>query len=178
MHIARLIKGKAKTPCDTRLKRYRMKMSLTEIGKIRAGKSFAVELDAAYAAGLTGLKGFSHVMIVWYANKAPQWNDAGLMIPKPYRLAPDRLGVFATRTPVRPNPVCVSVAAVSSIDEKKRIIKLWWTDAEDGTPVLDIKPYHPCSEIVRDSKRPAWCADWPSCYEDSAHFAWDKEFLF
>jgi tRNA-Thr(GGU) m(6)t(6)A37 methyltransferase TsaA len=155
-----------------------MKLSLTEIGKISAGTSFAVELDAEYAAGLAGLKGFSHIMIVWYANKAPKWSGESLVITKPYRLAPDKLGVFATRTPVRPNPICVSVAAVSSIDEKKGIVNLWWTDAEDGTPVLDIKPYHPSSEIARDSKRPSWCAKWPSCLEDSASFAWDKEFLF
>jgi tRNA (Thr-GGU) A37 N-methylase len=50
--------------------------------------------------------------------------------------------------------------------------------AEDGTPVIDLKPYHPSSDTVRLAKRPPWCAAWPSCYEDSADFAWDKEFLF
>lgn len=155
-----------------------MKIEMKEIGKVRAGRSYAVELEGAYAAGLTGLKGFSHVLIVWYAHQKPEWDSSQLLIDKPYRLAPEKLGVFATRTPVRPNGICVSVAAVSSIDEKKGIVKLWWTDAEDGTPVLDVKPYYHCSEYARDAKYPEWCAHWPACYEDGANFAWDKEFLF
>lgn len=51
-----------------------MDITITPIGKITAGKTFAVELYPAYAPGLLGLKGFSHVMIVWYADKAPEWN--------------------------------------------------------------------------------------------------------
>lgn len=155
-----------------------MKIEMREIGIVRAGRSYAIELASEYAAGLTGLKGFSHVMIVWYAHQKPEWDSAQILIDKPYRLAPEKLGVFATRTSIRPNGVCVSVAAVSSLDEKKGIVKLWWTDAEDGTPVLDIKPYYHCSEYVRDARYPEWCAHWPACYEDSANFAWDKEFLF
>lgn len=155
-----------------------MRIELSEIGTVRAGKSFAVELKEQYAAGLLGLKGFSHVMIVWYADKAPAWSSASLRMDKPYRLAPEKLGVFATRSPHRPSSVCVSVAAVSSIDERKGIIKLWWTDAGDGTPVLDIKPYHPCSDRVRDAILPEWCAAWPACYEDSAAFPWENEFRF
>lgn len=155
-----------------------MEIKLSTIGKIRAGKTFAVELESKYAAGLSGLKGFSHVMILWYADKAPAWDDSALVMDKPYRLAPERLGVFATRSPYRPNGVCVSVAAVSSVDEKKGVIKLWWTDAEDGTPVIDVKPYHPSSDIARDHALPDWCAHWPKCQEESGAFAWDKEFLF
>lgn len=155
-----------------------MKITLKEIGKVRAGRSFAVELAPGYASGLTGLKGFSHVLIVWYADKSPAWDDSALLIDKPYRKAPDRLGVFATRTPVRPNPICVSVAAVSSIDEKKGLVKLWWTDALDGTPVLDLKPYHPCSDLVKKTTCPPWCAHWPDSYEGSAKFDWESEFTF
>lgn len=155
-----------------------MDIKIAPIGKITAGKSFAVELNLMYAPGLLGLEGFSHVMIVWYANKSPAWNESALRMDKPYRLAPERLGVFATRSPYRPNGICVSVAAVASIDEKKGIVKLWWTDAENGTPVIDIKPYHPSGDIVRDYTMPAWCAHWPKCQEESADFAWNTEFLF
>ena len=155
-----------------------MKIEMKEIGTVKAGKEFRVELGREYAGGLSGLTGFSHIMLVWYAHKRPAWDASQLTMDKPYRLAPSRLGVFATRTPVRPNGICVSVAAISSIDEKKGIVNLWWTDAEDGTPVLDIKPYHRCSEYARDATWPEWCAHWPSCLEESGSFAWDKEFLF
>ena len=155
-----------------------MEIRMREIGKVRAKRGFAVELAAEYAAGLTGLKGFSHVLIVWYADRAPAWRHEGLLLEKPYRLAPEKLGVFATRSSYRPNGICVSVAAVSSIDEKTGIVKLWWIDAEDGTPVLDVKPYHPSSDVVLKSERPEWCAHWPKCYEKSGDFDWGKEFLF
>jgi tRNA-Thr(GGU) m(6)t(6)A37 methyltransferase TsaA len=155
-----------------------MQIELNPIGTVKAGKAFAVDLKDEYAAGLLGLEGFSHVMIIWYAHKAPEWNPASLQVDKPYRSAPKKLGVFATRSENRPNGICVSVAAVSSIDKEKGVIHLCWTDAADGTPVLDIKPYHPCLERVRDTKLPEWCATWPTCCEDSATFPWEKEFLF
>lgn len=155
-----------------------MELSLRPIGKITAGQSFTITLNPEYAQGLAGLKGFSHLLILWYANKAPTWDASALIMEKPYRCAPERLGVFATRAPYRPNSVCVTVATVASIDEKKGEIRLWWIDAEDGTPVIDIKPYHPCSDRVRDVQVPAWCEHWPKWYEDSGSFAWDKEFLF
>ena len=155
-----------------------MKITMQEIGIIKAQKGFSVCLNPEYAGGITGLKGFSHVVIIWYADRAPAWKNEALLIQKPYRLAPDQLGVFATRSPYRPNGLCQSIAAVSSIDEKKGIIKLWWTDAEDGTPVLDIKPYLPCTEFVRKTASPQWCAHWPQSYEESGDFDWGNEFLF
>ena len=155
-----------------------MEIQCRSIGKVRAGKSFAIELEADLAPGLLGLKGFSHVLVIWYANQAPPWDNQHVQLDKPYRLAPEKLGVFATRSPYRPNSLCVSVAAVSSVDVAKGLIKLWWIDAADGTPVLDVKPYQPCTDTVGKVKLPEWCAHWPVCYEDSARFPWDKEFLF
>ncbi len=155
-----------------------MDIALKAIGTIKSGKSFSVELYHEYAAGLKGLSGFSHVLIIWYADKAPVWENPHLLVDKPYRLTPDTLGIFATRSPYRPNSICVSIAAVSSVNEEKGVVKLWWTDAEDGTPVIDIKPYHPSSDVVRNVKLPDWCSHWPLCFEESAKFQWDKEFLF
>jgi tRNA (Thr-GGU) A37 N-methylase len=155
-----------------------MKIELKEIGTVRAGRTPVIELGNEYAAGLAGLRGFSHVMVVWYAHKNPAWDAGRLVIDKPYRLAPERLGVFATRSSYRPNAVCVSVAAIASIDEKKGTIALWWTDAEDGTPVLDVKPYYHCSEYARDAKFPRWCTHWPTSLEESGTFDWGSEFLF
>jgi tRNA (adenine37-N6)-methyltransferase len=155
-----------------------MEITMNDIGSISAKRGYAVKLKAEYAPGLIGLQGFSHVMVLWYASKSPEWDANGVTMEKPYRGAPERMGIFATRSSIRPNGTCVSVAAVSSVDAKKGEIKLWWIDAEDGTPVLDVKPYYLCSEYARDASYPEWCADWPQCLEDSASFAWDKVFLF
>ena len=155
-----------------------MEMTMREIGTVSAKRGYAVKLSKEFADGLIGLEGFSHVVVVWYASKAPSWDPKELTMEKPYRGAPDRMGVFATRSSIRPNGVCVSVAAVSSVDVKNGAIKLWWIDAEDGTPVLDVKPYYHCSEYARDATFPEWCADWPASLEESGNFAWDKVFLF
>lgn len=155
-----------------------METTLQEIGVVNALPVPTVVLKSEYAKGITGLEGFSHVMVVWYANQLPAWSSDYLVIDKPYRLAPAKLGIFATRSPYRPSGICVSVAAVSAIDAEKGTIGLHWIDAEDGTPVLDIKPYYHCTEYVSKPAYPAWCAHWPSSFEESAVFDWDKEFLF
>ena len=155
-----------------------MEITMNEIGTVETKRGYSIKLSKEFAEGLTGLEGFSHVVVIWYASKAPDWKPDMLTMEKPYRNAPERMGVFATRSSERPNGVCMSVAPVSSLDVKKGVIGLWWIDAEDGTPVLDVKPYYHCSEYARDAQYPEWCAEWPASLEESGNFAWDKVFLF
>jgi len=95
---------------------------------------------------------------------------------KPYRKGPDLLGIFSTRSPMRPNPIALSVAAVVGVDMEQGLIRLAYIDAEDGTPVLDIKPYLPCSDRVSRVQTPGWCSHWPQSMEGSATFDWPAEF--
>jgi len=157
-----------------------MKITMDPVGMVSAAESggFRLCLEKQFAGGLEGLEGFSHAVIVWYAHKMPPWDGKYLRIPKPYRLAPPTLGVFATRSPYRPNGVCVSMAEIISVDSMAGTVDLSWIDAEDGSPVLDLKPYHPSGDRIRDATLPGWCAGWPACFEESGAFAWDKEFLF
>jgi len=150
------------------------------IGTIRSGgNGFAVEVDEDYRKGLKGLEGFSHIQVVWWGHLtgAAEYRSM-LEFDKPYTKGPDKLGVFATRFPVRPNPIELSVAAVAAINEKTGIIRLHWVDAEDGTPVLDIKPYHPSEDRVKSAHVPGWCRHWPDCLEESTDFDWSSEFTF
>ncbi len=152
---------------------------ISPIGRVRAGgDGYRLEIDAEYRAGLNGLDGFSHVDVLWWCHRAG--GDASrktLECGKPYRNAPATLGVFATRSPLRPNPIAVSVAAIIGIDRAAGVIRVPYIDAEDGTPIVDLKPYHPSIERVRNASVPEWCAHWPKCYEDSACFDWDSEIL-
>ena len=75
---------------------------------------------------------------------------------KPYTKGPETIGIFATRSPARPNPIALSVAPVIDIDIAPGIIRVAYIDADDATPVLDIKPYFPATERVRDVSVPAW----------------------
>lgn len=59
---------------------------------------------------------------------------------------------------MRPNPLALSCAAVTRLDPKAGVIGLSYIDAEDGSPLLDLKPYTPSLDRVEDPPLPAWCA--------------------
>ena len=156
------------------------KMSLKAIGQVHAGKSgYSIQLEKEYIPALQGLKDFSHIHILWWANLLDDEKYRNTMtVDKPYRRAPEKLGIFATRSPVRPNPVCVSICPVKSVDLEKGIVELYYTDAEEGTPVLDIKPYVPASDRVKEFYSPEWCSHWPQYFEVFGEFDWASEFNF
>ena len=147
------------------------------IGRVRAEKGFAIEIDPEWRPGLLGLEGFSHLLVIWHADQG-QWNPDWLTMAKPYRKAPERLGIFATRSPVRPNSICLSVAPVIRIDRENGIIECAYVDAAEGTPVLDIKPWLACCDRPATPRSPEWCRHWPANLEASGRFDWQSEFLF
>lgn len=152
------------------------KMKIFSIGKIENKENHVcVKLDSKYAKGLKGLQGFSHVQILWWANQADR--DT-LSEVKPYKKGPEELGIFATRSPERPNPIAVSNIDVAYLDEINGIIGLYYIDAFDGTDVLDIKPYTPSIDRIENPKTPDWCSHWPKSYEESDGFDWEEEFNF
>jgi tRNA (Thr-GGU) A37 N-methylase len=97
---------------------------------------------------------------------------------KPYKKGPEVLGIFATRSDYRPNPLGLTVCQVNKVDVKKGVIELCFIDAEDSSPVIDIKPYHPGVERVKKVSTPQWCSHWPQWYEDMGNFDWAGEFNF
>ena len=88
------------------------------IGKIEnKEESVCVKLDPKYAEGLKGLDGYSHVQILWWADACDNDKDRNAMTErKPYRNGPDEMGVFALRSPERPNPIAVSNADIAYVD--------------------------------------------------------------
>jgi tRNA-Thr(GGU) m(6)t(6)A37 methyltransferase TsaA len=107
-----------------------------------------VEILPEYSQGLRDIEGFSHIFLIYHFHKArrPQ-----LMV-KPY--LDDHLhGVFATRAPVRPNPIGISIVRLVTVEENKLHIKD--VDVVDGTPLLDIKPYVPEFD-ARETDRIGW----------------------
>ena len=95
-----------------------------------------IELLPQYRKGLKDLEGFSHIILLCHFHKVIEYNLD--VIP------PDRSkirGLFATRTPRRPNPIGLSVVRLLEIQEN--MLQISDLDILDGTPVLDIKPYFP-----------------------------------
>ena len=138
-----------------------------------------IELEPEYLPGLQALDGFSHLTVIWwFSDFDDEQMRKTLEIPKPYKQAPAVMGVFATRSPIRPNPIALSVAQVIHLDSEKSIIRIAYIDANDGTPVLDIKPYTPSLDRVETPTVPEWCSHWPKSTEESGRFNWASEFNF
>ena len=94
-----------------------------------------MHVDQAFHAGLQGIEGFSHLILVYWLHLA---EAAELVFTPPFDDRPR--GVFATRSPRRPNPIGLSVVAFEGL-EAPGILKVRYLDCVDGTPLLDIKPY-------------------------------------
>lgn len=157
-----------------------MTYSLKTIGRTFADETgFGIKLESEYKKAMEGLEGFSHIQVIWWFSECDDEESRNKLIEKkPYKKAPALLGVFATRSPERPNPIAVSASFVTSIERKNGIIRLAWLDAFDGTPVLDIKPYTPSTDRVESPEVPEWCRHWPKNIEASADFSWEEEFNF
>lgn len=104
------------------------------------------ELNLADA--LHGLEGFSHVWLIFVFH---QNTNKGIKTKvHPPRLLGEKIGLFATRTPHRPNPIGLSVVKLEKIDGNE--IYLSGVDLIDGTPILDIKPYLPQADSISEAK--------------------------
>ena len=149
---------------------------LSPIGEVRLrAEGFVLEIDPKFRDGLTGLEGFSHLNILWWSHQLDQPElRSTVILDQPYRKGPAKLGVFATRSPLRPNLICTTVVPVIDLNINSGKITIAYIDAEEGTPILDIKPYYGNSDRVKAYQVPGWCKDWPDWYEDSATFAWDE----
>ena len=101
-------------------------------------------VEPAYQAGLLALEGFSHLILLYWLG--PQ--GGALTITPPFDGQPR--GVFATRAPLRPNPVGLSVVALDGMDGPGRL-RVRHLDCVDGTKLLDIKPYLPSTDAEPDA---------------------------
>ena len=109
-----------------------------------------IRLLSRHARGLSGLKGYSHIVVLFWAHRARDWK-----IPR-HHSKPPHVKVFATRMPVRPNPVGMSVVELVSFSAEGGELVVKGLDALDGTPVLDIKPYIPNFDSYPDAEVPEW----------------------
>ncbi|MEG2810573.1 MAG: tRNA (N6-threonylcarbamoyladenosine(37)-N6)-methyltransferase TrmO [Akkermansia sp.] len=107
---------------------------------------------------IRGLEGFSHLWLIWIFSKNIRPNNATDWSPtvRPPRLGGNtRMGVFATRSSFRPNPIGLSAVALDRIEihpDKGPILHVSGIDLMDGTPLLDIKPYLPFSDSIPDAR--------------------------
>lgn len=109
-----------------------------------------LEILPEFDAGLTDIEGFSHLIILWVFDRSEGFELLGT---PPSDNRPH--GVFATRSPRRPNPIGLTV--VELLSREGRILRVRGIDMLDGTAILDIKPY--LSSIPPEVLRRGWLAD-------------------
>lgn len=103
---------------------------------------------------LRGLEGYSHIWVLWEFSKAQKEHWAATVTP-PRLGGKKRMGVFATRSPFRPNPIGMSVVKLEEIveDEKKgMMLRVSGVDMLDQTPIFDIKPYLSYADSYPDAR--------------------------
>ncbi len=102
---------------------------------------------------LRGLEDFSHIWLIWEFSKAKR--DEFSPTVRPPRLGGNkRMGVFATRSPFRPNPIglsCVKLEGITYSEANGPVITVSGADLLDGTPIYDIKPYLPYADCKPDA---------------------------
>ena len=157
-----------------------MHYQVKSIGKAMSDENGSfIRLEPEYIPGLQALEGFSHINVLWWFSDCDNEEDRhALQTRQPYQGAPEIMGVFATRSPARPNPIALTASEVIGIDFAHGIIRVAFLDANDGTPVLDIKPYTPSFDRVETPGVPAWCSGWPKSTEASGCFDWGQAFSF
>jgi tRNA-Thr(GGU) m(6)t(6)A37 methyltransferase TsaA len=104
-----------------------------------------VELDQRYAAALKDVSESSHLILLYWMDKARR--DLVLQAPRHYAT---QRGTFALRSPVRPNPIALSVVKLIAIDGAKLLVT--GLDCLDRTPLIDIKPYFASTDAVPDAR--------------------------
>jgi tRNA (adenine37-N6)-methyltransferase len=140
-------------------------LSLSPIGVIRTGmrtkfdsphqpdnsttERNVIELTRkrGFDVALRDLASFDRIWLVWWFHRNSNWRPLVL----PPRGDATRRGVFATRSPHRPNPIGITAVPLLEVDTKRQLIYVGNTDLVDGTPILDIKPYIPTVDAFPDA---------------------------
>jgi tRNA (adenine37-N6)-methyltransferase len=102
-------------------------------------------VDEQYVEGLQDLEGFSHVYLLYSFHKATRTE----LLVTPFMDTQTR-GVFATRSPLRPNHIGISIVSLARVEGNKVVVN--GIDIIDGTPLLDIKPYIEKFDAVKESR--------------------------
>jgi tRNA-Thr(GGU) m(6)t(6)A37 methyltransferase TsaA len=109
-----------------------------------------IEIRPELEAGLQDIEGFSHLFVIWVFNRI---EGSDLLAHPPTDDRPH--GVFATRSPRRPNPLALTV--VQLLGREGNVLRVRGVDMLNGTPVLDIKPY--LSSIPAENIQRGWLAE-------------------
>jgi tRNA-Thr(GGU) m(6)t(6)A37 methyltransferase TsaA len=137
------------------------KGELKFIGVVESsGELSRVRIFPEFCTGLQGLNSFSHIIILYWIHLRDREDERRVLrvVPKRHRGAP-QVGVFASRSPSRPNPIGLCVVELTKVEDCTLIVK--GLDAFDESPIIDIKPYISRADSVPDARAPEWTLQGP-----------------
>lgn len=107
------------------------------------------------------IEGYSHARVIWWFDRFDKNTYRKTLLCKPpYENAP-KTGIFATRSPVRPNLIASTVVKIREIDKKNKLISIQGFDGLEKSPILGILPYIPSVERIKEFTIPNWLSHWP-----------------
>ncbi|HEY33456.1 MAG TPA: tRNA (N6-threonylcarbamoyladenosine(37)-N6)-methyltransferase TrmO [Dehalococcoidia bacterium] len=142
------------------------RMTLRAIGVVRNGlqtpptprsdwekATSEIVIDSSLTEALDGIEEFSHIIVLFWMHRLHQGDTPLKQRPMGNPGRPLK-GLFALRTPNRPNPV--GKTTVRLLERKDNVLRVEGLDALDGSPVIDIKPYLPGYDVAVDATVAAW----------------------
>ena len=139
---------------------------ILSIGIIKQkGKRTFICLEKDHIQYLQKIKGFSHLNMIWYFNRLDGNNFRKMLVGNPPYEAP-KTGVFASRSPVRPNPLALSVCSVLNINYEKGEVEISAVDAFNKTPVIGLIGYCKELDFVENFRVPEWLSHWPEYFSE------------
>jgi tRNA-Thr(GGU) m(6)t(6)A37 methyltransferase TsaA len=134
----------------------RPRFQLHPIGRVeKTDDRTRIVLDKKYQPALRGLDEYSHIYMFWWFDRNDTPEKRGILQVHPMGNRDNPLtGVFATRSPVRPNLIALTLCKLVSVEGN--VVEIQRTDAFDGTPVLDIKPFIPGYDSTDKAELPEW----------------------
>jgi tRNA-Thr(GGU) m(6)t(6)A37 methyltransferase TsaA len=128
------------------------------IGLVKsAGEPSKIEIFPEFCLGLEGLSDFSHVIVLYWLHLRDDDKERGTLqvVPRRHTDAP-RVGVFASRSPSRPNPIGLCVVELNEIEGCILVVN--GLDALEGSPIIDIKPYFARADAIPKASAPEWAS--------------------
>jgi tRNA-Thr(GGU) m(6)t(6)A37 methyltransferase TsaA len=134
-----------------------VKGELRFIGVVeKAGEEEAkVRIFPQFCTGLKKIEDFSHLIILYWAHLRDNEKERQTLLVFPRRHEVNvEMGVFSSRSPSRPNPICLCVVELLHVGECILIVR--GLDALEGSPIIDIKPYIPRADSIPNARVPEW----------------------
>ena len=127
-----------------------------------------LEVSEGYREGLLELENYSHIHVYWWAHESDSKEQRAVLVTEiPYSKKETNAGVFACRSPERPNLIMDTVCKIKGINKSKGKIFIENIDAMPDTPIIDIKPYIGCVDRVKTVKVPKWFpSEWGEWFPD------------